>query len=338
MKTILITGGAGYIGSHTLVAFLQEGYEVVVLDDLSNSSEVVFERVKTITGKTLEFVCGDISDRQLLDAVFAKRSIEGVIHFAGYKAVGESVNQPLKYYRNNVLGSLVLFEAMQAYGCKKLVFSSSATVYGDPGVVAYTEDLPLAPVNPYGQTKKIVEDMLRDLAASDPDWSVSLLRYFNPVGAHSSGLIGEDPLGIPNNLMPYIAKVAVGELEQLHIFGNDYPTVDGTGVRDYIHVQDLATGHLAAYDVLSRKKGCHAYNLGTGKGYSVLQALAAFSTAAGRDLPYKIVERRPGDLAEYYAVPDYSYQQLGWTAQYGLEEMVSDHWNWQRNNPQGYKQ
>lgn len=337
MQSILITGGAGYIGSHTAVAFLQAGYEVIVLDDLSNSSKVVFDRIEQITGKQATFIYGDIADVTLLERVFTEYQIEGVIHFAGYKAVGESVQEPLKYYRNNVSGSMVLFEAMQKHQCKRLVFSSSATVYGDPGVVAYTEDLPLNPVNPYGQTKRFVEDILRDLSVSDSEWAISLLRYFNPVGAHPSGLIGEDPQGIPNNLMPYIAKVAVGEFDHLDVYGGDYPTIDGTGVRDYIHVQDLASGHLTAYRALESKSGCNAYNLGTGRGYSVLQALQAFSNTVGRDLPYEIKSRRAGDLAEYYAVPDFTREQLGWQAKFDLDDMVRDHWNWQKNNPQGYE-
>lgn len=337
MSQILITGGAGYIGSHTVVSFLEQGYEVIVLDDLSNSSSVVFDRIEQITGKNAAFVQGDIADKTLLDELFSTYHIEAVIHFAGYKAVGESVAEPLKYYRNNVSGSAVLFEVMQAHDCKKLVFSSSATVYGDPGVVAYTEDLPLSPVNPYGKTKRFVEDILRDLCVADQDWSASLLRYFNPVGAHPSGLIGEDPRGIPNNLMPYIAKVAVGEFDHLDVYGGDYPTFDGTGVRDYIHVQDLALGHLTAYRALASQSGCEAYNLGTGRGYSVLQALDAFSKAVGRDLPYKIKPRRPGDLAEYYAVPDFTREKLGWQARFDLNDMVRDHWNWQKNNPQGYR-
>jgi len=337
MKKILITGGAGYIGSHTVVKFLEAGYEVVVLDDLSNSSEIVFDRIESITGKRPEFILGDFANTEILESIFSNHDIDGVIHFAGFKAVGESVAEPLMYYANNVSGSVVLFEQMRKHHCKKAVFSSSATVYGDPGVVAYTEALPLAPVNPYGQTKRMVEDILRDLSASDSDWSIALLRYFNPVGAHQSGLIGEDPKGIPNNLMPYIAKVAVGELAALNVFGGDYPTVDGTGVRDYIHVLDLAEGHLLAYESLAEENaGCHAYNLGTGEGCSVLEALAAFSKAAGKDIPYEIKPRRAGDLPEYYAVPDYSEKKLSWKAKYSIDDMVRDHWNWQKSNPAGY--
>jgi len=337
MNHVLITGGAGYIGSHSVVSFLEAGYQVVVLDDLSNSSEIVFQRIEKITSKKVSFFEGDISDKTLLDEIFTTCEIEGVIHFAGHKAVGESVQQPLKYYQNNVSGSVVLFETMRKHHCKNLVFSSSATVYGDPGVVAYTEDLPLQPVNPYGQTKRFVEDILRDLCIADQEWSASLLRYFNPVGAHPSGLIGEDPQGIPNNLMPYIAKVAVGEFDHLDVYGGDYPSIDGTGVRDYIHVQDLASGHLTAYRTLQEQSGCEAYNLGTGQGYSVLQALKAFSDAVGYDLPYEIKARRAGDLAEYYAVPDFTRETLDWEAKLNLDDMVRDHWNWQKNNPQGYK-
>ena len=337
MSQLLITGGAGYIGSHTVVAFLEAGFDVLVLDDLSNSSPIVFDRISAITGKQARFIEGDIADKQRVDQIFTDYAIAGVIHFAGYKAVGESVQNPLKYYHNNVSGSVALFEVMQQHSCRKLVFSSSATVYGDPGVVAYTEDLPLMPINPYGQTKRIVEDILRDMAVADSSWHISLLRYFNPVGAHPSGLIGEDPQGIPDNLMPFIARVAVGELEKLKIFGGDYPTVDGTGVRDYIHVQDLATGHLAAYKALDNQSGCEAYNLGTGKGVSVLQAVKAFSQAAGKQLPYEIVERRAGDLPEYYAVPDFTREKLGWQAEHDLDAMVRDHWNWQKNNPRGYE-
>lgn len=338
MSKVLITGGAGYIGSHTVVKFIEAGYEVIVLDDLSNSSEVALNRIEQITGKRPGFILGDISNSALLDSVFSKNDIDGVIHFAGFKAVGESVAEPLKYYFNNVSGSVVLCEQMRLHNCKKFVFSSSATVYGDPGVVAYTEDLPLSPVNPYGQTKRMVEDILRDLALSDAAWSIALLRYFNPVGAHKSGLIGEDPKGVPNNLMPYIAKVAVGELEALNVFGDDYPTIDGTGVRDYIHVEDLAEGHLAAYRSLSDAgSGCDAYNLGTGKGCSVLEVVEAFSKVSARPIPFNIQARRPGDLAEYYAVPTYTEKTLGWRAKCNITDMVRDHWNWQKSNPKGYE-
>lgn len=336
MSSILVTGGTGYIGSHTVVALQQAGIDAIVLDDLSNSSESVIGRIEQITRIRPRFYHGSISDRELLISIFAEHQIDAVIHFAGFKAVGESVQQPLKYYQNNVAGSMLLLDAMQQVGCKKLVFSSSATVYGDPGVVAYTEDLPLNPVNPYGQTKRMVEDIARDMAVSDPEWSIALLRYFNPVGAHSSGLIGEDPKGVPNNLMPYIAKVATGELPELNIFGDDYPTSDGTGVRDYIHVQDLARGHLDACRYVGSHSGCTAFNLGTGRGYSVLEAVNAFREASGKSIPVKMSPRRAGDLPEYYAVPDFTEKELGWKARLGLMDMVRDHWNWQKNNPKGY--
>lgn len=336
MNSILVTGGTGYIGSHTVVALQQAGIDAIVLDDLSNSSESVIDRIEQITRIRPRFYHGSISDRELLISIFAEQQIDAVIHFAGFKAVGESVQQPLKYYQNNVAGSMLLLDVMQQVGCKKLVFSSSATVYGDPGVVAYTEDLPLNPVNPYGQTKRMVEDIARDMAVSDPEWSIALLRYFNPVGAHSSGLIGEDPKGVPNNLMPYIAKVATGELPELNIFGDDYPTSDGTGVRDYIHVQDLARGHLDACRYVGSHSGCTAFNLGTGRGYSVLEAVNAFREASGKSIPVKMSPRRAGDLPEYYAVPDFTEKELGWKARLGLMDMVKDHWNWQKNNPKGY--
>lgn len=336
MNSILVTGGTGYIGSHTVVAFQQAGFDVIVLDDLSNSSEQVLDRIERITGTRPRFYLGSIANQALLNSVFASHPIDTVIHFAGFKAVGESVQHPLRYYQNNVAGSMVLFDAMQKAGSKKLVFSSSATVYGDPGVIAYTEDLPLRPVNPYGQSKRMVEDIARDLQASDSDWSVALLRYFNPVGAHPSGLIGEDPRGIPNNLMPYIAKVAVGELSELNVFGDDYTTPDGTGVRDYIHVQDLARGHLDACRYLNEHKGCTAFNLGTGRGYSVMEAVDAFRKASGQPIPVRISPRRAGDLPEYYAVPDFTRKELGWKAELNLDDMVRDHWNWQKNNPKGY--
>jgi UDP-glucose 4-epimerase len=336
MNSILVTGGAGYIGSHTVVALQQAGFDVIVLDDLSNSSGLVIDRIEQITNIRPYFYCGSISDRELLSSIFDAHQIDAVIHFAGFKAVGESVQQPVKYYQNNVAGSMVLFEVMQKAHCKKLVFSSSATVYGDPGMVAYTEDLPLNPVNPYGQSKRMVEDIARDIANSDSGWSIVLLRYFNPVGAHSSGLIGEDPKGIPNNLMPYIAKVAIGELPELNVFGDDYPTPDGTGIRDYIHVQDLARGHLEACRYLDSHSGCAAFNLGTGKGYSVLEAVNAFREVSGKPIPVHISPRRAGDLPEYYAVPDFTEKELGWKAKLDLLDMVRDHWNWQKNNPKGY--
>jgi UDP-glucose 4-epimerase len=331
---VLVTGGAGYIGSHTVVELLAAGHQVVVLDNLSNSSDIVFDRIRSITGKTVAFVKGDIRDEHCLNPLFQEFDIDAVIHFAGLKAVGESVEQPLRYYQNNVGGTLHLLQAMERAGCKKLVFSSSATVYGDPATVPIKEDFPLSATNPYGQSKLMVETLLRDLAASDPQWQLMLLRYFNPVGAHSSGLIGEDPQGIPNNLMPFVAQVAVGRRESLSIFGNDYPTEDGTGVRDYIHVVDLARGHLAAMNKL--QPGCDACNLGTGRGYSVLEVVKAFEHASGKPIPFEIVGRRPGDIATCYADTAYSKSLLGWQASLGLDDMVRDHWHWQDKNPQGY--
>lgn len=331
---VLVTGGAGYIGSHTVVELLTAGHQVVVLDNLSNSSAIVFERIRSITDKTLTFVKGDIRDEHCLNPLFQDFDIDAVIHFAGLKAVGESVEQPLRYYQNNVGGTLQLLQAMDRAGCKKLVFSSSATVYGDPATVPIKEDFPLSATNPYGQSKLMVENVLRDLAASDPDWQLMLLRYFNPVGAHSSGLIGEDPQGVPNNLMPFVAQVAVGRRESLSIFGNDYPTEDGTGVRDYIHVVDLARGHLAAMNKL--QPGCDACNLGTGGGYSVLEVVKAFEQASGKPIPFEIVGRRSGDIATCYADTAYSKALLGWQASLGLDDMVRDHWHWQVKNPQGY--
>lgn len=332
---VLVTGGAGYIGSHTVVELLNAGHQVVVLDNLSNSSDRVFDRIEAITGKSVTFVKGDIRDDVSLDQVFQNSDIEAVIHFAGLKAVGESVSQPLEYYRNNVGGTLQLLQAMIRGNCKKLVFSSSATVYGDPASVPIKEGFPLSATNPYGRSKLMVESVLQDLAASDPEWQLMLLRYFNPVGAHPSGLIGEDPRGIPNNLMPFVAQVAVGRRDALRVFGNDYPTEDGTGVRDYIHVVDLARGHLAAMDRL--QSGCESCNLGTGSGYSVLQVVHAFEQASGRPIPYEIVDRRPGDIAICYADTSHSKARLGWQAVMGLEDMVRDHWHWQLQNPRGYE-
>jgi len=332
--TILVTGGAGYIGSHTVVALLDAGCQVVVLDNLCNSKAQVFERIAAITGGQVDFVEGDVLDSGVLDRIFSSRTIEAVIHFAGLKAVGESVAEPLRYYRNNVGGTIALCQAMARHGCRKLVFSSSATVYGDPASVPVREDFPLAPTNPYGQTKLLVENMLRDLAVSDSAWQIMLLRYFNPVGAHRSGLIGEDPAGIPNNLLPFIAQVATGKRERLRVFGGDYATRDGTGVRDYIHVEDLARGHLAALERLT--PGCDAVNLGTGRGYSVLEMVNAFAEVSGREIPYEIAPRRSGDIAECFADPAFSEQRLGWKAQLGLADMVKDHWRWQNSNPGGY--
>lgn len=334
--TILVTGGAGYIGSHTLVQLLDEGLEVVVIDNLCNSSVESLQRVEAITGRSVQFYQGDISDRSLLQQIFAQHSIKSVIHFAGLKAVGESSEIPLHYYLNNVSGTLVLCEEMAKAGVFELVFSSSATVYGDPASVPILESFPTSATNPYGRSKLMVEEILRDLSASDERWSVALLRYFNPVGAHPSGLIGEDPNGIPNNLLPYIAQVAIGRLEQLQVFGDDYPTPDGTGVRDYIHVVDLADGHLKALERISTTKGVSTYNLGTGQGYSVLEMIKAFETASDRSVPYNVVARRPGDIAECWADPTLAQQELGWRATRTLEEMMRDSWNWQQKNPKGY--
>jgi UDP-glucose 4-epimerase len=333
---ILVTGGAGYIGSHTCVELLKAGYEVVVVDNLSNSKEEAIHRVEEISHGRVEFHQVDLVDEAGLEAVFRRGRVEAVIHFAGLKAVGESVAQPLRYYHNNVTGTLVLLKVMGAHGVKDLVFSSSCTVYGEPQRVPVTEDFPLSATNPYGRTKLIIEDMLRDLYVADPSWNVALLRYFNPVGAHPSGRIGEDPNGIPNNLVPYIAQVAVGRLKQLSVFGGDYPTPDGTGVRDYIHVVDLATGHLKALEKLRQKPGVVAYNLGTGRGNSVLEVVAAFERASGREIPYRIVARRPGDVALTYADPSKAQRELGWRAELGLDEMCADVWRWQENNPNGY--
>ena len=337
MDTVLVTGGAGYIGSHTVLLLLEAGRRVLVLDNLSNSSREGLERVAAITGKSAEFVEGDIRDAALLDRLFQEHAIGSVIHFAGLKAVGESVAQPLRYYDCNVTGSLRLLEAMDRAGVRNLVFSSSATVYGDPASVPIREDFPLSATNPYGATKLHIEDMLRDLHRADPRWSVALLRYFNPVGAHESGRIGEDPNGEPNNLMPYVAQVAVGQREQLRVFGDDYNTPDGTGVRDYIHVMDLAEGHLAALEALARDGGLITTNLGTGRGYSVLEMVRAFAAASGREVRYQIAERRPGDVASCYADPAHAKQVLGWEAKRGIDTMCADHWRWQSDNPNGYR-
>ncbi|MBA2479566.1 MAG: UDP-glucose 4-epimerase GalE [Planctomycetes bacterium] len=335
-QTILVTGGAGYIGSHTCVELLAAGHRVIVVDNLDNSCEESLRRVTRITGKRPEFHRIDLLDRPALDAVFARESIDAVIHFAGLKAVGESVAKPLRYYHNNVTGTLHLLEIMSARGVRKLVFSSSATVYGDPQRVPITEDLPLSATNPYGQTKLFIEEICRDLAKAESDWSIVLLRYFNPIGAHASGSIGEDPKGVPNNLMPYIMQVAVGKRPHLNIWGKDYPTPDGTGVRDYIHVVDLALGHLAALAALPRLPGCTAINLGTGRGYSVLDLVKAASKAVGKGIPYQFADRRPGDVATCYADPDLADRLLGWRARLGLDAMCADHWRWQSGNPDGY--
>ncbi len=338
MKTILLTGGAGYIGSHTCILLLQAGYNVVIVDNLCNSDISVLERIEKLAdGRKPEFVQADIRDEAALDKLFNKYNIYAVIHFAGLKAVGESVEKPLLYYRNNVEGSLCLFEQMNKHNVKRIVFSSSATVYGDPASLPITEDFPLSATNPYGQNKLMVENILQDISHADKDWHVILLRYFNPVGAHKSGLIGEDPNGIPNNLMPYVAQVAVGKLPHMNVFGDDYPTHDGTGVRDYIHVVDLASGHIKALDVVDNKEGCQIYNLGTGKGYSVLDVIKTFEKISGKKIPYKIIERREGDIAECYADPSLSKKILNWEAEFGMDEMIRDHWNWQVNNPNGYK-
>ena len=333
---VLVTGGAGYIGSHTVVLLQEAGHEVVVFDNLCNSHPEVFKRIELITSVRPVFVEGDIRDKFSLEKLFTEYDIDCVIHFAGLKAVGESMDKPLLYYQNNVVGSLNLFEVMAANCCKRIVFSSSATVYGDPASVPIRENFPLSATNPYGQSKLMIENILRDLAAADSTWQISLLRYFNPVGAHPSGLIGEDPNGIPNNLMPYVAQVAINRLEKLYVFGGDYPTIDGTGVRDYIHVMDLAVGHLKAMSALCPNHHCQAYNLGTGKGYSVLQVVNAFAKASGKEIAYQITDRRPGDIAECFADPSFSAEKLNWKAEYGLPEMVRDHWHWQMQNPNGY--
>lgn len=334
---VLVTGGAGYIGSHTCLELLEAGNRVVVLDNLSNSSPEGLRRVEQLTGKKVGFHEVDLLDPDAVGNVFAScPAIESVIHFAGLKAVGESVEQPQRYYENNITGTLNLTRAMAEHNVKNIVFSSSATVYGDPATVPITEDFPLSCTNPYGRTKLMVEDILSDLNVADPEWNVALLRYFNPVGAHKSGRIGEDPNGIPNNLMPYISQVAVGALQELSVFGNDYQTPDGTGVRDYIHVVDLALGHLKALEKVSSKPGVVIYNLGTGNGYSVLDMVRAFEHASGKKVAYKIVERRQGDIAQCFADPGLAGRELGWKATRGLEEMCEDTWRWQSQNPKGF--
>lgn len=334
---ILVTGGAGYIGSHTVLELLNSGNDVVVIDNLCNSSRESLRRVETLTGRSVTFYEADVCDRSALQTIFAQHAIDAVIHFAGLKAVGESTQIPLKYYQNNIAATLVLCEEMERAGVFRLVFSSSATVYGDPHTVPIKEHFPTSATNPYGRSKLMVEEMLRDIVAADPRWSVVLLRYFNPVGAHISGLIGEDPNGIPNNLLPYIAQVAIGRLKQLSVFGNDYPTPDGTGVRDYIHVVDLSLGHLKALQYIADRHGVFTFNLGTGQGYSVLEMVKAFEQASGRAVPYQVVARRPGDIAVCYAEPDLAAQELGWRAERGLPEMMADTWRWQSQNPNGYK-
>ncbi|MEI3200033.1 MAG: UDP-glucose 4-epimerase GalE [Lachnospiraceae bacterium] len=334
---ILVTGGAGYIGSHTCIELLNAGYEVVVLDNLYNSSEKALERVKQITGKDLTFYEADILDKEALEKIFDKEQIDGVIHFAGLKAVGESVAKPLEYYHNNMTGTFNLCDVMRKHGCKNIIFSSSATVYGDPAFIPITEECPKGKItNPYGQTKGMLEQVLTDLWVADHEWNVVLLRYFNPIGAHESGLIGEDPKGIPNNLVPYIAQVAVGKLECLGVFGNDYDTPDGTGVRDYIHVVDLAKGHVKAMKKLEPGSGVSIYNLGTGNGYSVLQVVKAFEKACGKEIKYAIKPRRAGDIATCYCDASKAKRELGWEAEKGIEEMCADSWRWQSMNPNGY--
>ncbi len=336
---MLVTGGAGYIGSHTCVVLLEAGVEVVVVDNLDNSSEESLRRVEQITGKKPIFYKEDIRNKAAMAKIFANEKPSSVIHFAGLKAVGESVEKPLEYYDNNVTGTLALLEVMRDAGVKTIVFSSSATVYGDPASVPIKEDFPLSATNPYGRSKLIIEDMLRDINLPDESWKIALLRYFNPVGAHESGLIGEDPNGIPNNLMPYVSQVAVGKLPKLNVFGGDYATKDGTGVRDYIHVVDLAKGHLAALKALTSWRGNKplTVNLGTGQGYSVLDMVKAFENASGKKVPYEIVARRPGDIAECFADPAYAKEILGWEAEFGVERMCEDGWRWQEGNPEGYK-
>ena len=334
---ILVTGGAGYIGSHTVVELQSAGYDVVVLDNLSNASEKSLERVEKITGKPVTFYKADILDRDALNEVFEKESIDSCIHFAGLKAVGESVAKPWEYYENNIAGTLTLVDVMRKHGVKNIIFSSSATVYGDPAFVPITEECPKGQcTNPYGWTKSMLEQILTDIQKADPEWNVVLLRYFNPIGAHKSGTIGENPNGIPNNLMPYITQVAVGKLKELGVFGNDYDTPDGTGVRDYIHVVDLALGHVKALKKIEEKAGVKVYNLGTGNGYSVLDMVKAFGKACGKEIPYQIKARRPGDIASCYADPTKAKEELGWVAERGLDEMCEDSWRWQSNNPEGY--
>ena len=333
---VLVSGGMGYIGSHTTVELLNAGYDVVIADDLSNSKEVVKDRIKEITGKDVKFYNVNLTDVNETEKVFEENNIDSVIHFAAFKAVGESVEKPLEYYYTNLTSALVVLRAMKTYGFRTFLFSSSATVYGDAKIVPITEDFPLSTTNPYGSTKLMIEDMLRDIAKAEPQLNIAILRYFNPVGAHKSGLIGEDPNGIPNNLMPYITKVAIGELKELRVFGNDYPTHDGTGVRDYIHVVDLAVGHVKALEKLATNPGLVTYNLGTGNGYSVLDVVKAFSEASGREIPYEIAPRRAGDIATCYADPKKANEELGWKAERGIKEMCGDSWRWQSNNPKGY--
>ena len=335
--SILVTGGAGYIGSHTCIEMQNAGYDVIVIDNLDNSSDESLKRVEKITGKPVKFYKEDVRDREALKKIFTENNIEAVIHFAGLKAVGESVREPMMYYNNNLISTIALIETMNEFGVKKIVFSSSATVYGVATEMPLVEGMPLGAINPYGRTKYFIEEILRDLYIADKDWCIALLRYFNPIGAHKSGLIGEDPKGIPNNLMPYISQVAVGKLEKLHVFGNDYNTVDGTGVRDYIHVVDLAQGHVKAIDWALENTGCEPFNLGTGNGTSVLQLRDAFVEASGIYVPYVIDPRRPGDPDEVYANAEKAKNILGWEAKFGIKEMCEDTWRWQSGNPKGYE-
>lgn len=334
---ILVTGGAGYIGSHTCIELIENGYEVIVIDNFCNSSAESLNRVEKITGKKVELYEGDIADRALLNEIFEKENIDAVIHFAGLKAVGESVEKPLEYFINNISGTLVLLDVMKQKKVRNIIFSSSATVYGTPKTVPIKEDFPLSVTNPYGRTKLMLEEILRDVYVSDHEWNIILLRYFNPIGAHESGLIGEDPNGIPNNLLPYITKVSIGELPFLRVFGNDYDTPDGTCIRDYIHVVDLAKGHVLAIKKLKEKVGVREYNLGTGRGYSVLEVVRNFSEASGVNIPYEIAPRRAGDVAECYADPVRAKEELGFEAQYDIKRMCEDSYRWQKNNPNGYK-
>ena len=336
---ILVTGGAGYIGSHTCVELLDAGYEVVVLDNLSNSSEKSLDRVRALTGKEVKFYKGDILDRDVLKKILETENIESCIHFAGLKAVGESVAKPWEYYNNNITGTLTLVDEMRKHGCKNIIFSSSATVYGDPAIIPITEECPKGTcTNPYGWSKSMLEQILSDMQKADPEWNVILLRYFNPIGAHKSGTMGENPNGIPNNLMPYITQVAVGKLKELGVFGNDYDTPDGTGVRDYIHVVDLARGHVKALNKIKENTGLNIYNLGTGTGYSVLDIVKNFEEASGVKIPYSIKPRRPGDIATCYSDAAKAKEELGWVAEYGIKEMCADSWRWQKNNPNGYEE
>jgi UDP-glucose 4-epimerase len=336
MRKVLVTGGTGYIGSHTAIQLVNAGFEIVILDNLSNSSKGVVARIEELSGRGLDFIEGDVRDHELLRKIFSQHKFDSVIHFAGLKAVGESEEQPLRYFDNNVSGSIVLFDEMMRAGVYKLIFSSSATVYGNPGYVCYSETTPLAPINVYGRTKLMVEDILRDLKKSEPKWKIALLRYFNPVGAHESGRIGENPFGVPNNLMPFISQVAIGRRSKLMVYGNDYATPDGTGLRDYIHVEDLAAGHVAALNSLGDVKPLITLNLGTGKPYSVLEMISAFERASGVKIPYEIVDRRAGDLPEYYANADLAKEVLGWQAKLGIDRMCTDAWFWQKSNPEGY--